>query len=93
MPRPKRFNVRTRTLADGRSATYARFTDQHGVRREPLLGYDLDPRTSQQLLGHIKTDVERGQWKPPAPAVASEIDDPTFWEFASDWWAAKRNRN
>jgi integrase len=78
MPRPKRFNVRTRTLADGRSATYARFTDQHGVRREPLLGYDLDPRTAQQLLGHIKTDVERGQWKPPEPAVASEADDPNL---------------
>jgi integrase len=92
MARPKRFTIRTRTLADGRSATYARFTDQHGVRHEPLLGYDLDPRTAEQLLGHIRTDVERGVWTPPEPAVAAEIDDPTFWEFASDWWAAKRKQ-
>lgn len=24
--------------------------------------------------------------------MASEVDDPTFWEFASDWWAAKRKQ-
>ena len=65
MGRPKSFRLRTKTLTDGQLATYARFTDQHGIRHEPLLGYDLDPRKAEQLLEHIKADVERGVWKPP----------------------------
>jgi hypothetical protein len=24
--------------------------------------------------------------------VAGEVEDPTVWEFASDWWAARRKQ-
>jgi integrase len=92
MGRPKAFRLRTRVLANRSVATYARFTDQRGVRHESLLGYDLDPRKAQQLLEHIKADVERGVWKPQEPAVSAEAEEPTFLEFASDWWARKRKQ-
>ena len=67
MARPKSFRLRTKLLADRRVATYARFTDQHGVRHELLLGYDLEAEKAEQMLEHIKADVERGMWKPPEP--------------------------
>ena len=44
------------------------------------------------MLEHIKADVERGIWRPPKPVVSVEPDDPTFLEFASDWWASKRKQ-
>ena len=31
--------------------------------------------------------------EPPEPVVSVEADDPTFLEFASDWWASKRSRS
>ena len=77
---PKAFRLRTKTLADRRVATYARFTDQHGRRHEPLLGYDLEPEPAERLLENITADVERGIWKPPEPVVSVEADDPTFLE-------------
>jgi integrase len=92
MGRPKAFRLRTKMLADRRVATYARFTDQHGTRHEPLLGYDLEPERAERMLDHIKADVERGTWKLPEPVVSVEADDPTFLEFASDWWASKRKQ-
>jgi len=58
MGRPKSFRLRTKLLADRSVATYARFTDQHGVRHEPLLGYNLVPEKAEQRLEHIKADVE-----------------------------------
>jgi integrase len=92
MGRPKSFRLRTKMLANRSVATYARFTDQHGVRHELLLGYDLDPLKAVQVLEHIKADVERGIWKPPERVASVEVEDPTFWEFASDWWASKRKQ-
>lgn len=79
-------------LADRSVANYARFTDQHGVRHELLLGYDLDPLKAEQMLEHIRADVERGVWRPPESLVSVEVEDPSFWEFASDWWASKRKQ-
>lgn len=93
MARPKKFTLRTRARADGRVGFYARFTDQHGKRQEPLIGYDLERSQAERMLAHIKTDVERGIWRPPEQrAVAAEVEDPTFLEFASDWWARKQKQ-
>ena len=89
MGRPKRFTYRTETLKDGRVGFYARFTDQHGVRHEPLIGYDLTPERAQRLVDHIKTDVERGVWRPRTPETERD-PDPTFHVWVSDWWAEKR---
>ena len=43
-------------------------------------------------LQNVLADVRRGVWKPPAPARAPVIDqDPTFLDFASDWFAERKN--
>ena len=44
-------------------------------------------------LRHVLADVERGLWRPPdrEPARAPEVkNDPTFHEFASEWFDCKR---
>ncbi|MGH2901816.1 MAG: tyrosine-type recombinase/integrase, partial [Solirubrobacteraceae bacterium] len=42
-------------------------------------------------LQNVLADVRRGIWQPPAPAVEPQgPTDPTFHEFASDWFDAKR---
>ena len=44
-------------------------------------------------LRHVLADVERGLWRPPdrEPATVPEVkNDPTFHEFASEWFDAKR---
>lgn len=89
MARPKKFTYRTETLKDGRVGFYARFTDQHRVRHEPLIGYDLTPERAQRLVDHIKTDVERGVWRPRTPETERDAD-PTFHVWVSDWWYEKR---
>ena len=43
-------------------------------------------------LRHVLADVERGIWQPPAHAPEPEAprEIPTFHEFASEWWGAKK---
>lgn len=43
-------------------------------------------------LAHVIADVERGIWKPPAPAAAPKVEsDPLFHAFASQWFNANRD--
>jgi integrase len=90
--RPRTGRVRTKQLKDGRVAFYARFTDQHGVRHEPLLGYspDWNMARAESELDNIMADVRRGIWRPPLPEHIQLEEDPLFLDFASDWWASKR---
>jgi hypothetical protein len=43
-------------------------------------------------LRHLLADIERGLWQPPKPSAAARApaaqEDPTFREFASEWFAA-----
>jgi integrase len=87
MARPKTYRFRTKVVSGARVAFYARFTDQHGVRQEPLLGYDLQPVQVERKLREIQTDVERGTWRTPGAVAKAPEENPTFHSFASDWRA------
>ena len=90
MAAPKKYRVRTRRNADGSTTLYARFTDQHGIRREFPLGrtpeWNLDRAEGQ--MRHIQTDVERGTWSPRSEH-ASDPQRLLFGPMAVEWWEAK----
>jgi integrase len=78
--------------ATNRGTSYAlRFT-AYKVRRFVTLGTEADGWTrdrAQAELQNVMADVRRGRWTPPNPAVESApapTDDPTFHEFASEWF-------
>ena len=70
-----------------------RFT-AYGKRQYLNLGRPEDGWTlamAQRELAVVLRDVDLGTWRPPQPNPAPTRDiDPTFHEFASDWFAAKR---
>jgi integrase len=46
---------------------------------------------AEQELRHVMADVERGTWRPPdTMPVAEASSDPTFHEFASEWFEATK---
>ena len=48
------------------------------------------PRWRERELAVVLRDVDLGTWRPPRPEPAPEKEiDPTFHEFASDWYATK----
>jgi integrase len=48
-------------------------------------------RKAEVELANVLADVRRGIWRPPEPEPAPEPPrDPTFHEFASEWFDAKR---
>ena len=48
-------------------------------------------RKAEQELRHIMADVERGTWQAPKPDAKVETNpDPTFHEFASEWFEATK---
>lgn len=64
----------------------------YGKRRYQGLGR-VSLGEAEAALRHLLADVERGLWQPPAPASAltperAVQEDPTFREFASEWFAA-----
>jgi integrase len=64
----------------------------YGKRRYQGLG-KVSLGEAEAELRHLLADVERGIWRPPAPASpsAQEVhEDPTFREFASEWFVAHR---
>jgi integrase len=48
---------------------------------------------AERELRHVLADVERGTWRPPEPMPELElpVSEPTFHEFASEWWEGKRH--
>lgn len=94
MPRPATGGVQEKPTARRGTAYHARFTAL-GKRQCQLLGYSADGMTrdgAERELANILADVRRGIWSPPAPVVV-DVDtnpDPTFHEFASEWWAEKK---
>jgi integrase len=85
-----------RVVEDTRGAytVYALRFPAYGKRRYVTLGSAADGWTRERAeaeLRHVMADVERGIWRPPAPAPVVELrEDETFHEFASRWWQAKR---
>jgi integrase len=93
MPRPATGGIQEKPTARRGTAFHGRFT-AFGKRQCQLLGYSGDGLTrpgAERELANILADVRRGIWRPPAPDVVEVFDaDPTFHEFASEWWMAKK---
>jgi integrase len=70
-----------------------RFT-AYGERRYQTLGSTEDGWTmarAEEELQNVLADVRRGIWRPPTPAASIKLEpDPTFHEFASEWFGAHR---
>jgi len=65
----------------------------YGKRQFLTLGRPEDGWTlamAQRELAVVLRDVDLGTWRPPDPDPApAQVVDPTFHEFASDWFATK----
>ncbi|MCW2951025.1 MAG: integrase family protein [Conexibacter sp.] len=95
MPRPATGEVVEKPSARGGTTFALRFR-AYGRRRYVTLGTSAEGWTRQRAeteLENVLADVRRGIWQPPQlePVVEPEVTaDPTFHEFASEWWAAKK---
>lgn len=77
-----------------RGTTYALRFLAMGKRQYMHLGAEDEgwsrARARDELVV-VMAQVRNGTWRPPEPAApAPEISDPTFHEFVSEWWDAKR---
>jgi integrase len=85
MGRPLTGNVRVKDTARGRVYSL-RFTD-NGERQHETLPLGTTAEEAHEQLSYRLVDVARGIWRPPAPAPVIDLAaDPTFHEFASDWF-------
>lgn len=92
MPRPATGEVLER---DGKRGTaYVLRFRAYGKRQWITLGNTGDGWTRQRAeteLQNVLADVRRGRWQPPAPEPSAlPPRDPTFHEFASQWFEAQR---
>ena len=75
--------------------TFALRFRAYGKRRYITLGTADEGWTrarAEEELANVLADVRRGIWKPPKPApTVSEKEEPTFHEFASEWFNARRD--
>jgi integrase len=75
--------------------TYAARVRAHGERHYLTLGHSWKGYTRRQAeteLQNILADIRRGTWTPPQPApVPVPAQDPTFHEFASQWFESHRH--
>ncbi len=78
-----------------RGVTYAARVRAYGERHYLSLGYSWDGYTRRRAeteLQNILADIRRGTWQPPQPEPAvTPAQDPTFHEFASQWFEARRH--
>jgi integrase len=75
--------------------TFALRFRAYGKRRYVTLGSAEEGWTrakAEDELANISADVRRGVWKPPEPAASPPpgVDQPTFHEFASEWFEGMR---
>ncbi len=86
MPRPVTGSITEHTAADGTVYRSLRFY-AYGKRRRVPLG-PVTREEAERRLGHVLADVDRGAWKPaePAPPPAEPVAEPTFHEYAEQWW-------
>ncbi len=75
--------------------TYATRVRAYGQRHYLSLGYSWEGATRRQAeteLQNILADIRRGTWQPPQPdPKPTNSDDPTFHEFASQWFESRRH--
>ena len=74
--------------------TFALRFRAYGKRRYITLGTAEEGWTrakAEEELANVLADVRRGIWKPPRPApTVQEKQEPTFHEFASEWFKGMR---
>ena len=73
--------------------TFALRFRAYGKRRYLTLGTAEEGWTlskAREELANVMADVRRGIWKPSEPALTVE-EEPTFHEFASEWFNARRD--
>jgi integrase len=73
--------------------TYAARVRAYGERHYLTLGNTHDGYTRRRAeteLQNVLVDIRRGIWQPPQPAP-TPAQDPTFHEFASQWFEARRH--
>jgi integrase len=91
MPRQANGSVVVRETSRG--LTFALRFWALGRRQYVTLGTDAEGWTRQRAEEELRlviAQVRRGVWRPPAPEPMEESADPTFHEFASQWWLQKR---
>jgi Phage integrase, N-terminal SAM-like domain len=75
--------------------TYATRVSAYNQRHYLTLGHSRDGYTRRQAeteIQNILADIRRGTWQPPQPQAAPKPEeDPTFHEFASQWFEARRH--
>src|SRR3954451_17064424 len=93
MARPTSGQVVVRKRKAG--TTYALRFHAYGQRQFVTLGSTAEGWTrarAEEELQNVLADVRRVLWRPPEPAPVIEAPTtvPTFHEFASEWWNAKK---
>jgi hypothetical protein len=74
--------------------TFALRFRAYGKRRYVTLGTAEEGWTrekAQEELQNVLADIRRGIWRPPEPAGAGPEPEPTFHEFASEWFEGLRH--
>ena len=89
MARPATGQVVERKRGDGTRVYALRFT-AYRKRRYLTLTDGTTRARAEQELANVLADVRRGVWLPadPAPQVVESSPEPTFHEFASEWYAS-----
>jgi len=76
--------------------TYATRVSAYNQRHYLTLGHSRDGYTRRQAeteIQNILADIRRGTWQSPQPQTPAPApqEDPTFHEFASQWFEARRH--
>lgn len=83
--------IRMHERKDGLT-TYSLRVRAYGRREVVTLGTDADGwtmRNAERALEQILAEIQVGVWRPPSMSAGGE--DPTFHEFASRWWFARKS--
>lgn len=92
MEKRARGEIRVRERVNGRLTYTIRFR-ANGKRHSFSLGTDRDGwtyRKAERKLEDVLAQVRAGVWQPEAAARHDAVGDLTFHEFASRWWAARK---
>jgi integrase len=91
MARANTGTVIVKRRTDGGETFALRFHTDDGERQYVTLGTDVqgwNRKRAEGELANIMADVRRGVWR---RTEAEQASDPTFYDFARDWWAGKRD--
>ena len=83
--------IRTHERKDGLT-TYSLRVRAYGRREVVTLGTDAHGWTYHKAeckLDQILAEIQVGVWRPPS--MSADGEDPTFHEFASRWWFARKS--